>query len=95
MSDLSAVPEDIRGAVRNNVGGFAKHALFWTVMAPGAGGAPAGGLATAIDAAFGDLDTFKSQFEAAAKTRFGSGWAWLAVKADGGLVVTSTANQDT
>ena len=94
LSDLNAVPEDIRGAVRNNVGGYANHALFWTVMAPSAGGSPDGALATAIDAAFGNLDEFKSKFETAAKTRFGSGWAWLAVKADGGLVVMSTPNQD-
>jgi len=94
IANLSAVPEDIRGAIRNNAGGHANHSLFWTVMAPGAGGAPQGELATAIDAACGDFDKFKGQFETAAKTRFGSGWAWLSRKKDGGLVVTSTPNQD-
>lgn len=94
VSDLNAVPEDIRTAVRNNAGGHANHTLFWTVMGPGAGGSPQGALSTAIDAAFGSFDKFKDQFETAAKTRFGSGWAWLARKSDGGLVVTSTPNQD-
>jgi superoxide dismutase, Fe-Mn family len=94
ISDLKTVPEDIRLAIRNNAGGHANHSLFWTVMGPGAGGAPQGGLLTAIEAAFGKLDSFKEQFETAAKTRFGSGWAWLSRKSDGGLVVTSTPNQD-
>ncbi len=94
IADLSAVPDDIRGAIRNNAGGHANHSLFWTVMAPGAGGAPQGELATAIDAACGSFDKFKEKFETAAKTRFGSGWAWLSRKSDGGLVVTSTPNQD-
>ncbi len=94
LRDLASVPEDIRTAVRNNVGGYVNHALFWTIMAPGAGGRPQGELATAIDAAFGSFDAFKDAFETAAKTRFGSGWAWLSRKSDGGLVVTSTANQD-
>jgi len=94
IANLSAVPEDIRGAIRNNAGGHANHTLFWTVMAPGAGGAPQGELATAIDAACGSYDAFREQFETAAKTRFGSGWAWLSRKSDGGLAVTSTPNQD-
>ncbi len=94
ISDLNAVPEDIRMAIRNNAGGHANHTLFWTVMAPNAGGSPQGSLLTAIEAAFGKLDDFKAQFETAAKTRFGSGWAWLSRKSDGGLVVSSTANQD-
>ena len=94
LADLNAVPEDIRGAVRNNVGGYANHSLFWTVMAPGGGGAPEGALATAVDAAFGSFDSFKGQFETAAKTRFGSGWAWLVRNSDGGLAVVSTPNQD-
>jgi len=94
LANLSAVPEDIRGAIRNNAGGHANHSLFWTVMAPGGGGAPDGALATAIDAAFGSFDAFKGEFETAAKTRFGSGWAWLARKKDGGLAVVSTPNQD-
>ena len=94
LADLSSVPEDIRGAIRNNVGGHANHTLFWTVMAPGGGGAPDGGLATAIDAALGSFDAFKGEFETAAKTRFGSGWAWLAVNDGGGIEVMSTPNQD-
>jgi Fe-Mn family superoxide dismutase len=94
VSDLSAVPEAIRGAVRNNGGGHANHSLFWTVMSPTGGGTPSGDLAVAIDAACGSFDKFKEQFSAAAATRFGSGWSWLSV--DGGkLVVESTPNQDT
>ena len=94
VSDLSAVPDAIRGAVRNNGGGHANHSLFWSVMGPGGGGAPSGDLAAAIDAELGGFDAFKEAFSAAAKTRFGSGWAWLSVD-DGKLVVESTPNQDT
>ncbi len=93
IGDLSAVPEDIRGAIRNNGGGHANHSLFWTVMGPGGGGEPSGKLGDAITSTFGSFDNFKSEFGNAAATRFGSGWAWLAV--DGGsLVVQSTPNQD-
>lgn len=95
LGNLDAVPENIRTAVRNNGGGFANHSLFWTVMAPNAGGAPSGELAAAINSAFGSFDEFKSQFSAAAGGRFGSGWAWLVVESDGSLSVTSTPNQDT
>lgn len=94
VSDLNAVPENVRTAVRNNGGGHANHSLFWTVIAPNAGGTPTGELAAAIDKACGSFDAFKEQFNKAATTRFGSGWAWLSVKADGSLVVESTANQD-
>jgi Fe-Mn family superoxide dismutase len=94
IADVNAVPEGIRTAIRNNAGGHANHTLFWTVMAPDAGGEPHGELLTAIDAGFGNFGAFKEQFETAAKTRFGSGWAWLSRKTDGGLVVTSTPNQD-
>lgn len=94
ISDLGAVPENIRGAVRNNGGGHANHSLFWTVIGPNAGGTPSGDLAAAIDKAFGSFDAFKDTFKNAALTRFGSGWAWLVVKADGSLAVTSTPNQD-
>ncbi|MCU0434965.1 MAG: superoxide dismutase [Bacteroidia bacterium] len=80
--------------VRNNGGGHYNHSLFWTIMGPGKGGAPAGELAAAIDAAFGSFDNFKTQFAQAAATRFGSGWAWLIVGADGKLAITSTPNQD-
>ena len=94
VSDLNAVPENVRTAVRNNGGGHANHSLFWTVLSPTGGGKPAGDLAAAIDKACGSFDAFKEQFGKAATTRFGSGWAWLSVKADGSLVVESTANQD-
>ena len=93
IGNLAGVPADKQGAVRNNGGGHANHSLFWSVMGPGKGGAPSGALADAINAAFGSFDAMKEQFNAAAATRFGSGWAWLYV--DGGtLKVGSTANQD-
>ncbi len=81
------------GAVRNNGGGYFNHDLFWKVMSPNGGGAPAGDLAAAIDSDLGGMDAFKDAFSKAAATRFGSGWAWLCVK-DGKLEVCSTANQD-
>ena len=94
VRELSAVPEAIRAAVRNNGGGHANHSLFWTVMNRNGGGEPSGDLGKAISANFGSFDTFQGQFSKAAATRFGSGWAWLSV--DGGsLVVESTPNQDT
>jgi len=93
ISDLNAVPENIRTAVRNNGGGHANHSLFWQLMTPNGTGAPTGALAEAIDSKFGSFDEFKSKFENAGKTRFGSGWAWLTVS-NGELEVTSTANQD-
>ncbi len=93
ISDLSAVPEDKRGAVRNNGGGHANHSLFWTIMSPNGGGTPDGELSQAIFSAFGDFRKFRDLFCTAAKTRFGSGWAWLVVN-DGKLAVGSTANQD-
>jgi Fe-Mn family superoxide dismutase len=90
---VSSVPEDIRTAVRNNGGGHWNHSLFWKLMAPNAGGAPSGDVANGINAAFGSLDKFKEQFNAAATGRFGSGWAWL-IDNGGKLEVTSTPNQD-
>ena len=93
IADLSAVPEAIRTAVRNNGGGHANHTLFWNVMGPGKGGQPGGELAGAIDAAFGSFSKFQELFGKAAATRFGSGWAWLFVR-DGKLQVGSTPNQD-
>ena len=93
ISDLNAVPEDIRTAVRNNGGGHANHSLFWQLLTPNGTGAPSGALAEAIDSKFGSFDEFKTKFENAGKTRFGSGWAWLAVS-NGELEVTSTPNQD-
>lgn len=93
LRGINEVPEAIRTAVRNNGGGHANHSLFWQVMSPNGGGAPAGELAEAISAAFGSFDAFKEVFAKAAATRFGSGWAWLVVN-DGKLEVTSSANQD-
>lgn len=93
ISDLNAVPEDIRTAVRNNGGGHANHSLFWTLLSPNGGGAPTGTLAEAIDKKFGSLDKFKEEFANAAKTRFGSGWAWLVLD-NGELSIISTPNQD-
>ncbi len=93
IADLSAIPDDIRGAVRNNGGGHANHTLFWTIMSPDGGGEPSGSLADAIADAFGSLDDLKSKLSSAAVGQFGSGWGWLSV--DGGkLVVESTPNQD-
>lgn len=93
IANLDAVPENIRTAVRNNGGGHANHSLFWTVLAPNAGGAPTGEVATAINEAFGSYDKFKEEFTKAATGRFGSGWAWLVVD-NGKLAITSTPNQD-
>jgi Fe-Mn family superoxide dismutase len=93
ISNLEAVPADIRNAVRNNGGGHANHSMFWKLMAPKADGAPTGKLADDINATFGSFDAFKEKFEAAGATRFGSGWAWLVVNG-GKLEVVSTANQD-
>lgn len=92
--NIDSVPENIRGAVRNNGGGHANHSLFWTIMGPNAGGSPSGDLAAAIDAELGGFDKFKEAFSNAGATQFGSGWAWLSVDAGGKLVVESTPNQD-
>lgn len=94
ITHLAAVPDDIRGVVRNNGGGHVNHSFFWKVIAPGGAKAPSGDLAAAIDAAFGSFDAFKEAFAKAGATRFGSGWAWLCKKTDGTLAVCSTANQD-
>jgi len=95
IKNLGAVPANKRGAVRNNGGGHANHSLFWQILAPaGQGGSPSAELATAIDSDLGGLDSFKEKFATAAATRFGSGWAWLCVNADGKLCVCSTPNQD-
>jgi Fe-Mn family superoxide dismutase len=93
LGDLNAIPEDIRGAVRNHGGGTWNHNMFWEIMGPDAGGAPTGNLAAALESNFGSFDAFKSEFESAATTLFGSGWAWL-VKRGGSLAVVSTPNQD-
>jgi len=94
IEDLMAIMSKLPAAVRNNGGGHYNHSLFWQVMKPNGGGQPTGAVAQGIDAAFGSFDAFKEKFNAAAATRFGSGWAWLIVKADGKLDVTSSPNQD-
>jgi Fe-Mn family superoxide dismutase len=94
IGDLATLPGNIRAVVRNNGGGHANHSLFWTVMSPSGGGEPTGDLRKAIDQDIGGLDAFKDAFTKAALTRFGSGWAWLAVTPEGKVVVESSANQD-
>ena len=93
LTKLNDVPQDIQTAVRNHGGGTWNHDLFWNIMAPNAGGEPKGALAKAIETDFGSFAAFKAEFEKAANTRFGSGWAWLIFKS-GKLAVYSTANQD-
>ncbi|WP_141431563.1 superoxide dismutase SodA [Bacillus sp. 03113] len=93
ISNLDAVPEAVRTAVRNNGGGHANHSLFWTLLSPEGGGEPTGELAEAIASKFGSFESFKEEFAKAGATRFGSGWAWLVVN-NGELEVTSTPNQD-
>ena len=95
VSDLNAVPEAIRTAVRNNGGGYVNHTLFWDIMTPGGATSPSGDLAQALQKSFGSLDDFKSKLQTAAAGQFGSGWGWLAVDGKGGLSVLSTPNQDT
>jgi Fe-Mn family superoxide dismutase len=93
IANMSAVPEEIRTAVRNNGGGHVNHTMFWQIMGPGKGGAPTGAIADAITGAFGSFDSFKEQMNKAGVGRFGSGWAWL-VSSGGKLAIESTANQD-
>jgi len=93
IKNLSAVPEDVRTAVRNNAGGDVNHTMFWQIMGPGKGGAPAGAIAAAITGVSGSFDAFKEQMNKAGVGRFGSGWAWL-VESGGKLSIESTANQD-
>jgi len=95
IRDLTQVPEDQRTAVRNNGGGHVNHTMFWEIMKPGGGGPPIGAVAQAIDAAFGGLPGMQQQVNQAGLTRFGSGWTWVVVGADGQLAVMSTPNQDT
>ena len=92
-NNCAIVPDAIKTAVRNNGGGHANHSMFWTIMAPNAGGEPTGDLASAISSTFGSFAGFKEKFGAAATTRFGSGWAWL-LSSGGKLEVSSSANQD-
>ena len=93
IKNISALPKEIQGAVRNNGGGHANHSLFWTIMGPKAGGQPTGDLASAITKDLGGFDKFKELFTNAGLNRFGSGWAWLVVQ-NGKLAVGSTPNQD-
>jgi superoxide dismutase, Fe-Mn family len=93
LKNLSSLPNDKQGPVRNNAGGHYNHSLFWEWMSPDGGGEPDGDLAEAINSVFGSFDEFKSQFKAAGVGRFGSGWAWL-VHDGSGLAIVSTANQD-
>ncbi|RDG17396.1 superoxide dismutase [Enterococcus faecium] len=93
LSDMDAIPTDIKTAVRNNGGGHANHSFFWEIMAPNAGGEPTGEIKEAINEAFGDFSSFKEEFKKAAAGRFGSGWAWFVME-NGKLAITSTANQD-
>lgn len=94
LADLSSVPDSIRTAVRNNGGGYANHALFWSIMSPDGGGEPGADLGDAISSTFGGFSAFKDQFSSTATGQFGSGWGWLAVDGSGGLKVLSTPNQD-
>lgn len=93
LGGLKSVPDNVRGAIRNNGGGHYNHTLFWQVIGPNGGGKPDGKLAGAIDTAFGSFEAFQEKFATAAATRFGSGWAWLVVN-KGKLEVCSTSNQD-
>ncbi|HKL03964.1 MAG TPA: superoxide dismutase [Cryomorphaceae bacterium] len=92
--DLLANVDSLGTAVRNNGGGFYNHKLFWEIMSPDGGGKPSGDLAEAIKSDLGGFEKFKEEFEKAAATRFGSGWAWLIVNNNGKLQITSTPNQD-
>lgn len=92
--NCAKVPESIRTAVRNNGGGHSNHSMFWKILSPKGGGQPVGQLAEAISKTFGSFDAFKEKFNAAATTRFGSGWAWLTRDKSGNLEVSSSANQD-
>jgi Fe-Mn family superoxide dismutase len=94
IKNLSAVPDDIRTAVRNNGGGHVNHTMFWNLMGPGGGGAPSGRIAEAIASTFGDFEAFKKSFNEAGTKQFGSGWVWLVRNAAGKLEIVSTPNQD-
>lgn len=94
LADLNSLPDDIKSAVQNNGGGHANHSLFWKILSPNASPEPTGELADSINRSLTSFTQFKEQFTATATSRFGSGWAWLTVDFDGGLYVTSTANQD-
>lgn len=94
LEELMAVMSSLPMAVRNNGGGHYNHSLFWEILSPNGGGQPTGKLAEAIESQLGGLEKMKADFANAGMTRFGSGWAWLCVKADKTLCVCSTPNQD-
>ena len=94
MADLNAIPEDIRGVVRNNGGGHSNHSMFWAIMTPGGGGESTGAIAEQITKDFGSFEAFKKTFNETTAKQFGSGWGWLVYK-DGKLVIVTTPNQDT
>ncbi|GIV34276.1 MAG: superoxide dismutase [Chitinophagales bacterium] len=94
IEDILAQISQAPVAIRNNGGGYWNHSLFWEIMSPKGGGVPSGDLADAINRTFGAFDSFKGEFSTAAASVFGSGWAWLGVKSDGSLVITTTPNQD-
>ncbi|HEX8464351.1 MAG TPA: superoxide dismutase [Abditibacterium sp.] len=94
ISDLDALPEAVRGPIRNNGGGHLNHTMFWEILTPGGASQPSGALLEAINSAFGDLETLKTQFNAAGVARFGSGWVWIVKDGSGALSITSTPNQD-
>ena len=93
LKDLNSIPEDIRGAVRNNGGGYVNHLMFWNIMKPNGGGEPTGAIGDAIKQTFGSFEDFKTKFNEAGAGQFGSGWVWL-VKDGGSLKIVSTPNQD-
>ncbi len=93
LSDLNAIPEDVRAVLRNNAGGHSNHSMFWTIMGPNAGGPPTGPIADQIKADFGDFDSFKKTFNETTAKQFGSGWGWLVMQG-GKLKVITTPNQD-
>jgi superoxide dismutase, Fe-Mn family len=94
IRNLAALPEDVRGVIRNNGGGHVNHTMFWKIMGPAKGGNPTGAIADAINKTFGGFDAFKEKFEAAGVNQFGSGWAWLVRTKSGEFKITSTPNQD-
>lgn len=94
LRQIQSIPSNMQSAVRNHGGGHANHSLFWQVMSPQGGGEPTGKLAKAIESDIGSFQNFKEQFTQAAVSRFGSGWAWLVLNANGQLEISSTANQD-
>ncbi len=93
-NNLAVVPDAIKTAVRNNGGGHANHSLFWNLLSKNGGGAPNGDIQSVISSNFSSFDGFKEKFNAAATTRFGSGWAWLVKDSSGKFEIISTANQD-